>query len=260
VIPSQISALTLDAFLLARYGSPGNLGQPEGRAWERAVSGLLIRPGIARRQHAGTLGLFGAPSASGALHELDGAGHGHEVGAWLECKARVELGKEDVAVFAFKCLDLYKGTIAEDPRAATDACWWPVFVSSEPTTESVKRSCISLGIVLCEPESLPLPVLLRIAGKPNADEYLSETELAEFVRLAEPHVGPIQSRWHFDLERKALWTPLRQHTRREIGDLLYLQDELTGDFMDAVDLHAPGYLEHRAAELTDRLVAASQSV
>ena len=48
----------------------------------------------------------------------------------------------------------------------------------------MRRSCVTLGIVLCEPEALPLPLLLRIAGKPNADEYLPETQLAELVRLA----------------------------------------------------------------------------
>jgi hypothetical protein len=76
--PRELAALAADAFLLARFGPPG-AGRPDGRAWERAASGLLLRPAFPRRQHASTLGLFGGTSASGALHELDGAGEGPDV-------------------------------------------------------------------------------------------------------------------------------------------------------------------------------------
>ena len=258
-IPQPVASLAQEAFLLARYAGPQE-GRPGGRAWERAASGLLIRPGLARRQHAGTLGLFGQGSASGALHELDGAGQGDHAAVWLECKARAALDKADVAVFAFKCLDLYRQAAREHCEAISSASWWPILVSSESTTESVRRNCIAMGVVLCEPEWMPLPLLLRIAGKPTADMWIDGVSLSEFVRLAEPFVTPLQSRFRVDAQTQELRWSLREPTAREIGDLLFYQQEITGDVFDAFDHENPGYFERRGVVLADRLHAATISV
>lgn len=259
VIPQPVASLALEAFLLARYAAPHGI-RPGGRAWERAASGLLVRPGFARRQHAGTLGLFGQGSASGAPHELDGAGQGDHAAVWLECKARAALDKADVAVFAFKCLDLYRQAAREHLKATASASWWPILVSSEPTTESVRRSCIAMGVVLCEPEWMPLPMLMRIAGKSTADMWLDEASLSEFVRLAEPLVAPLQTRFRVDTDANELRWSLREPTAREIGDLLFYQRELTGDMFDALDHKSPGYFERRGAVLADRLHGAELRV
>lgn len=257
-IPQPVASLAQDAFLLARYGGPQGV-RPGGRAWERAVSGLLVRPGLARRQHAGTLGLFGRRSASGAQHELDGAGQGDYAAVWLESKAREALDKADVAMFAFKCLDLYRQAAREHPKATASASWWPVLVSSEPTTESVRRSCITMGVVLCDPEWMPLPMLMRIAGKPTADMWIDEASLSEFVRLAEPLVAPLQKRFRVDTEANELRWSLREPMAREIGDLMFCQQELTADVFDTFDHESPGYFERRGAVLADRLHAAALS-
>ena len=149
-----LAALAMDAFLLARYCSPGH-SPASGRAWERAVSQLLWRPGFTRRQHAGVLGLFGRGSQSGARHEIDGAGQGPEIGAWIESKARTTLNKSDVAVFHLKCFDLYRAAASEYPEQTAQAKWWPLLVSSEPTGEAVRRICCDLGVVVCDPQRLP---------------------------------------------------------------------------------------------------------
>lgn len=258
-IPLPVASLVQDAFLLARYAGPQGF-RPDGRAWERAASGLLVRPGLARRQHAGTLGLFGRGSASGAHHELDGAGHGDHAAVWLECKARESLHKADVAVFALKCLDLYRQAAREHPKATASASWWPILVSSQPTNDSVRRSCIAMGVVLCEPEWMLLPMLMRIASKPTADMWIDETSLSEFVRLAEPLVAPLQTRFRIDTNADELRWSLCEPTAREIGDLLFRQKELTGDVLDIFDHESPGYFEQRGAVLTDRLHAATLSL
>jgi len=123
VIPPQLAGLCLDCFLLARYSPPSEVKRPDGRAWEQAVSSLLWRPGVHRRQHAGTIGLFGARSASGAGHEFDGAGHGPLVGIWIEAKARASIEKADIAVFDMKCADLYRSAAVQNPDATRAASW-----------------------------------------------------------------------------------------------------------------------------------------
>lgn len=250
-----VASVATDAFLMARFGGPGD-GRPSGRAWERAASGLLSAPGLSRRQHAGTLGLFGRGSASGANHELDGVGQGPDIGIWIEAKARAVLDKSDVAVFFLKCFDLYRAAAATFPESTAAARWWPMLISSEPVTDAVRRVCCDLSIVLCDPLRFPLPALLHAAGKPNADDYLPEAQLGELVTLTEAVCQPMQRRWQIDASRRTLTLKLDHLSADNIGDVLYLQDELTEDLLDAIDLHAPRHLESRAAPLLERLHAA----
>ncbi len=250
-----IAQMALDAFLLTRHCSPEH-SPVGGRAWERAVSQLLWRPGFTRRQHAGVLGLFGRGSKSGAHHEIDGAGQGSEIGAWIESKARSMLDKSDVAVFDLKCFDFYRAAASEFPEQTANARWWPLLVSSEPTNETVRRVCCDSGVVLCDPQRLPLPALLFAASRPNADDFLSETLLSEFVRLAEAACGPMQQRWCLDIASRTVSLSLDNLDSTEIADLLFLQDELTEDFLDAFEVHAPGWLDRRASDLVERFEAA----
>jgi hypothetical protein len=242
-----------DAYLLARFGGPGD-GRPDGRAWEQAVSRGMWIPGLTRRQHAGTLGLFGRSGHSGAQHELDGAAHGAGSGIWLEAKARSELHKADVAVFAFKCLDLYRAAAAYDPGAVAPASWWPILVSSEPCSEAVHRSSLSLGVVLCEPSVLPIPSLIAVAARPAADIHLDDVLMAEVVRLGERMCRPMQARWRLDPAAREIRLSVDEPGATDIGDLLFVQRELTDAVLDYFDQHRPGDLEIRGGALGDRLL------
>ena len=250
-----IASLSVDAFLLARHCSPGH-SPASGRAWQQAVSQLLWRPGFTRRQHAGVLGLFGRGSRSGARHEIDGVGQGPEIGAWIESKARMSLDKSEVAVFHLKCFDLYRQAASEYPEQTATARWWPLLVSSEPTGKAVRQMCCDLGVVVCDPQRLPLPALLFTASRPNADDYLSEVHLREVVRLAEAACAPMQRRWHLNIDKREVSLSLDNMASTEIEDLLFLQDELTKDFLDVFEVNAPGVLEERASALVERFEAA----
>ena len=201
------------------------------------------------------MGLFGQGSRSGARHEIDGVGQGTEIGAWLESKARIRLDKSDVAVFHIKCFDLYREAASEYPQQTADARWWPLLVSSEPTSEAVRRVCFDLGVVLCDPQRLPLPALLFAASRPNADEFLPETHLSELVRLAEAACAPMQQRWHLDINKREVSLSLDNMDSTEIGDLLFLQDELTKDFLDVFEERELGELDRRASALVERFEA-----
>ena len=250
-----LAALSVDAFLLARHCNPGH-SPASGRAWERAVSQLLWRPGFTRRQHAGVLGLFGRGSRSGARHEIDGVAQGPEVGAWIESKARMTLDKSDVAVFSVKCFDLYREAASEYPEQTAMARWWPFLVSSEPTDKTIRQMCCDLGVVVCDPRRLPLPALLYTASRPHADEYLSEVHLRELVRIAEAACIPMQRRWRLEPDKREVSMNLDNIVAAEIEDLLFLQDELTEDFLDVFEVNAPGVLERRASALVERFEAA----
>lgn len=245
----------MDAFLLARHCNPGS-SPAGGRAWQMAVSQLLSRPGIHRQQPAGILGLFGRNSRSGVNHEIDGAGRGLGIVTLIESKARITLDKPDIAVFHTKCFDFYQQAALEYPEETAGENWWPLLVSSHPTGKTVRQMCCDLGVVLCDPERLPLPTLLYAASRPNADDYLDEVRLREFVRLAEPVCVPMQEQWRFDADRREFRLSLDRISADEIEDLLFLQDELSESILDALELNEPGLLEVRAAPLVERFEAA----
>ena len=252
MIPDALQRFCRDAFLLARYSGSGGR-PPDGRAWEQAVARGLWMPEISRRQHAGTLGLFGCTGRSGANHELDGAGHWTELGIWIEAKARAALEKADVAVFAFKTLDLYREAAQRHPEGTTRRAWWPVLVSSEPCSEAVHRCCLAMGVILCEPSAFPLPTLVRVAARPCADMHLDERLLGMVVDLGERLCRPMQARWPLDAGRRQLCLSLDEPGATTIGDALFVQRELTGYLLDFYDSHAPGELERRGRRAADRL-------
>ncbi len=258
-VSETLASLAVDAFLLARFAGPGD-GRPSGRAWERAASQLLWRPGFVRRQHAGIIGLFGRGSRSGARHELDGAAQGNGLGVLIESKARAALDKSELAVFQLKCFDFYRALAAEHPDVIADERWWPLLISSDPTSDAIRRLSCSLGIVLCDPARMPLPALLYTAGRPQADQYLPDDQLGELVRLAERACLALQQQWRIDASSRAMVIGLDVLTSDEIGDLLFLQDELTENLLDVFDLHAPGHLAQRGAALAERLEAARLAV
>jgi hypothetical protein len=238
-----LAEIALDAFLAARY-CVGD-GLPEGRSWERAAGTLLHRPGVTRRQYAGLTTLFGSPSLSGCAHELDAIGSGWRGCVLFECKALSGgVAKTDVATFHLKTFDFYCGQLDTAAREH----WWRLLISASPASDAIRALCFQMGIILCDPQRFPLPVLLRAAGHPAGDEVLPAMKLRELLRLAETPCQPMQEQWWI-IGDEVRCRPIRW-SRQEMTDLLWLQDELSDDLFDAYDQHAPGRLERRIDQLT----------
>ena len=219
---------------------------PDGRTWERTVAGLLYRPGFTRRQGPGNNTLFGTPSASGVVHEIDGAADGWRGSVIVECKATEGgITKGDVALFHIKVMDFYQKRI---PTACGEK-WWRVLCGTTTTAPAARATAVNLGLLICDPGRLPLPVLVRAAGRPSADMHLPELLLQEIVRLGERALRPQQERWPYRAHageigfRPDLWKD------NEIKDLLWLEDELSGSLVDLYERYRPGVLERRAARL-----------
>jgi hypothetical protein len=241
-----LAEFTLDAWLVAKF-SP-QLGGPtlDGRSWERAITGLLYRPGFSRRQGPGSLSLFSLPSSSGARHEIDGAANSRRGSIILECKATAGgITKADAALFHFKVTDFYHRNI----RSASQERWWRILCGTTPTARPARAAALSLGLLVCDPARLPLPVLLRAAGRPAADMYFSDTVLGEVVRLGERALRPQQAQWPYRAHageitfRPGEWRP------SDIADLLWLEDELSGCLLELYERRRPGLLESRAMGL-----------
>ena len=161
-----LAEFTFDAWLLARESVNPSGILVDGRAWERSISDLLRRPGLTCRQGPGTTTLFGFRPASGIRHEIDSAAAGSSCCIIVECKSQQSgVTKEDAALFHQKTFDFY----CERPQAVKRERWWRIIISSSPVPISVQKFCLHLGLILCDPTTLPLPVLVRTACRPNAD-------------------------------------------------------------------------------------------
>jgi hypothetical protein len=177
-----LAEFTLDAWLLAKFAPQAGVTLLDGRTWERAVSGLLYRPGLTRRQGPGSLTLLGSPSASGVNHEIDGAADGWRGTVIVESKALSGgISKGDLAVFHYKVMDFYQKKVA----TASSEKWWPILCSATATQMSARAAAISLGVLVSDPARVPLPILVRAASRPAADMHLPESLLQEIVRLGE---------------------------------------------------------------------------
>lgn len=250
-----LAELTFETWLLARVaGSSGSL--VDGRIWERTVGDFLRRPRFIHHQGPGESTLFGRLPASGVRHELDAC-----AADWagnmilLECKSqRRGVTKAEAALFHEKTLDFY----CAHPHRGGHERWWRLIVSSVPVSDAAVRAfCIQLGLILCDPERPPLPMILKIAGRPNADMYLREMLLQEAVRMGELVLQPMQDRWAYDpVARDIRFRPQALRNAGEIRDLLYLQDKLGQDIYDLYESHRPDILEKQMTRMQNYLAKA----
>jgi hypothetical protein len=233
-------------YLLARFHAPHLQGWLRGRAWERCAAAAL-RSVAWVSQGPGSLKLFGAGSASGFCHELDSAGHCN--GCTIICEAKAYESssptKADVCIFDRKTFDLY----IERKRRLELGPHWRVLASASELDDEVRRYCYLQGIISSEPSLIPLPVLLRIAGKPMADQFFDEVLLAETVRLGEIACGPMERR--YVPEGHHLKFDLRLLRTRDLDDLLWLHKALSSEVLNVADRLNPGHYEGKAALLID---------
>jgi hypothetical protein len=212
---------------------------------------LLAATGFDRYQGPGTTSLLGARSASGSGHELDGAGRKLgplEETVILEAKAVTALAKAEVISFAAKVFDFYAAGVPGASRSS----WHQVLVSAAPVSEGLRMLCAERTVILVDPQRMPLPVLLWMAAKPNADDRLPGPLLAECLRLGQRAVAAVQQRWQFLDDGRLAYDPT-WWLGTALADLCYVHDELSGEVLDLYDRDRPGALERRAAALTAEL-------
>jgi hypothetical protein len=193
--------------------------------------------------------LFGLNSYSRVPHEIDGAASTLRGSLVLECKATEGgITKADAALFHFKVMDFYR----ENIEAASRERWWPLLCGANVTSISGRASAISLGLLLCDRGRLPLPVLVRAAGRPMADMRLPQVLLQEIVRLGERALLSQQARWRYRAQYREISFDAGDWKKNEIQDLLWLEDELSFSVLELYERRNPGVLEQRATSLLER--------
>jgi hypothetical protein len=237
-------------YLLARFHPPALRGVSGGRSWERWASQTLKVAGAWIRQGPGHLTLFGEGAASGLRHELDGCGACGSATVLVEAKAYGNHGpsKEDLMFLDRKTFDLYVAR----RRAGEAGPHYRVIASTHAIDRSLRKYCCLYSIVAVDPILIPLPVLVRMAIRPAAGQFFQKTMLAEFVRLGRWACGPLESRYVPDGPHH-LRFDINVLPEEELEDLLWLQEEITADLLELVDVEKPGYFEEQADLLLQQL-------
>jgi hypothetical protein len=248
---SIMARVSLDAYLLANAAAV--TPPQDGRLWERNVGRLLQRPEFKILQSAGRTTLFELRAASGARHEIDAAGRGRTELVALEAKANgLGATKSELSHFHVKTFDYYCAFLDQERLA-----WWRAVVTPTPVKRSARAMCVHLGIYLCDPAVLPLPVLLRAASRIGADMYLPEPLLREAIRLFEPIVKSLDEIWPYDSASKRVSFRVDRKSADRIDDVLYVQQELSEALLDLYDRHTPMRLPNRTAALLGRMEMAA---
>ena len=259
MIESRVSKIlaecAFEMYVLAQAAQRFPDALVDGRVWERVVGESVRRPGLDKyTQAAGITTLFNYSSASGAEHELDAVAAGSRDAVILECKSQATgPTKADAALFHEKVMDFY----CERAEAVAGERWQRLMVSSTPVSEPVRRFCVHLGIILCDPGLLPLPVVVWVASQPSADRRLQEPLLQESVRMGEPALSSMQERWMYDPAAQEIRFRPRILTAGEIDELLWLQGELGQDILELYEHARPGWLAMRTMKAHNKLVKLS---
>ena len=238
------------AYLLARFHPPALVGTAGGRQWERWAASTLGASGAWIRQGPGRLTLFGTKSASGLGHELDGGAARGSTTLILEAKAYSDHGpsKEDLMYFDRKTFDLF---IARR-RTGERGPHYRVLASTQAMEPAFRKYSFLYGIIAVEPDVLPIPLLLQMAGRPVARRFFQGGLLADFLCLGTVACGPLESRFVPDGPHH-LRFDISMLLNQDLDDLLWLQQELSADVLELVDQERPGHFEGRADQLLDTL-------
>jgi hypothetical protein len=241
-----VAAFSEAAYLLARFHPPALTGTAGGRAWERWAASTLGASGAWVLQGPGRLTLFGTRSASGLGHEIDGCGAQGSSTLILEAKAYGDRGpsKEDLMFFDRKTFDLYVAR----RRVGEQGPHYRVMASTQGIDPALRKYGFLYGIIAVEPDVLPLPMLLQMAGRPAARRFFQGGLLADFLRLGTAACGPLESRFVPDGPNH-LRFDISMLPDQDLEDLLWLQQELSADVLELVDQERPGHFEGRADQL-----------
>ena len=182
----------------------------------------------------------GKYAASGFMHESDGVIVTPELTLMLELKyLGGELGKNELLVFNQKGLDV----LAADGRDLRSKPLYRAIVSGSILTPAARRFAAQWGILVIEPERIPLPLLHRFAADRIADGGRVSAQVRDAMLREVPQlVAPLQVRL-FDEDGELVGT---HRLDRVLGEY---QRAVGDDYWSAMDEKVPGWLEDRFDDL-----------
>jgi hypothetical protein len=136
-------------------------GPPRGRFFEQLLLTLCDDLDATVSEGPGSCTLTGVASASGLRHENDVVISAGYATVHIEAKhLGGAVSKNDLLIFNQKGLDFL---LADDPSVRRIPLY-RLFVSGSPLSPTARRFATLWGIIIVEPDRLPLPLLHWLAG------------------------------------------------------------------------------------------------
>jgi hypothetical protein len=241
VYPQFLYRLTLDMFAVVQYWEPFPVSGPQrGRLFEALFYRYCRQRGLALTEKAGSHTLRRQYSASGFRHESDAVIVKPELTVHLELKyLSQELTKNDLMVFNQKGLDFLASTSASLRRLPL----YRILLSGSLLTPQARRFALQWGILVIEPERMPLLLLHWLAGQTVPGFSRLGCDRADKIWAQIPNfVVPLQQRVKRLVkvldDREEVVSSLRIDRMTRV-----LQRSCGGDYWSALDAFSPRWLE-----------------
>lgn len=240
--PTALYTLSFDLFALAQFWDSPVDGAARGRLFEKIAYRYCEKRQLPLAETAGSRTVRGVRAASGFMHENDAVLAFPEFTVHFELKhLRSDVSKNDLLIFNQKGIDYL---LAED-RRLRQLPFFRILLSGGLVNPAARRFALQWGILVIEPDRLPLVLIHQLAGYAiNNLRYVSletqETIWDDIPRL----VVPLQDR----LRRCASVlegeeTLLGQH--RSDWAIDHIQREVGDYYWNALDESDPSWLEGR---------------
>jgi hypothetical protein len=245
--------LVFAAFRACRTWRSDLKGPARGRLFEQTLYGEWEGRRLELDTRAGGRLVRGYRSASGLIHENDGVIVAPDLTVHVEAKHLTDVvPKNEVLVFNQKGLDYFAAEAVDLRRRP----FYRVLISGGPVSDEVRSFALLWGIVLVDPDRLPLPVLHWIVGSSLAmPEHLRRSALTLW-REVPRFVTPLQDRVRRLSE--CLSAPGTEIVSRSaIGFMLNAQAVIGEALWQLLDMHDPDWLDANISSGLLSVVAAT---
>lgn len=249
-LPAIIYEMALDLFAIVQYWKPPVDGAARGRLFEKILYRHCEKRRLPLMETAGSRTVRGVRAASGIMHENDAVIACSDLTIQCELKhLSGEVSKNDLLIFNQKGIDYL---CAEDQRLRRLPLY-RIFLSGNLLNPSARRFALQWGIVVIEPDRLPLALVHWLSG--YAIDNLRDVSLEEQDGIWEeiPHLlVSLQNRIRrasrvLDDEEMMVGqyriNYAIDHIQRVIGD----------HYWSALDERDPYWLEDRFEAIADEL-------
>jgi len=240
--PHALYELTLDLFAVVQYWQPTTSGPTRGRMFETVLGRYCDYAKLYMSERPGSRTIRGARSASGFMHENDTVLGLADLTVHFELKHLTdEVGKNDLLIFNQKGIDY----LVSESFIFRRVPLYRIFLSGNILSRQAKRFAVQWGILVIEPDRLPLLLLHYLAGRSiNNLRYVSLSVQDEVWEEMTALIVPLQSRINRAARVIQTGEPLLTEGRIDRA-LDYLQREVGDYYWNALDDLDGHWLEGR---------------
>ncbi len=160
--PRALHKLTIDMFALVQHWQPSVSGAERGRLFEGLLYRYAKTLGLPLSEQAGSRTVRGVRSASGFMHENDAVLSFPDFTVHCELKhLSGELSKNELLIFNQKGIDY----LMAGDRTLRNLPFYRIILSGGIVSPAARRFAVQWGILIIEPDRIPLLLLHDLAGR-----------------------------------------------------------------------------------------------